>query len=175
MSDPSSSRPFEGREPPPALAKRVQNTLSEAGWIEPRSQRLRRQAVRSLLVLAATVAAFLAGRAQRTGEGEAAPTSGSTFLMLLYEGGGYRDDRPVREIVAEYSRWADSLRRDGSLVLGEKLADSHAALPVTTSGPADIPTGLFIVRAIGIREATRLAESSPHLRHGGRILLSPIE
>lgn len=173
MSDPSSSRPFEGREPPATLARRVENTLSGAGWIEPRSQRLRRQAVRGLLVLAATVAAFLAGRAQRIGE--ATPTSGSTFLLLLYEGGGYRDDRPVREIVAEYSRWADSLRRDGSLVLGEKLSDAHAVLPMATSGPADTPTGLFIVRAPGIREATNLAESSPHLRYGGRILLRPIE
>jgi hypothetical protein len=100
-----------------------------------------------------------------------------TFLLLLYEDAGYRDDRPTREIVVEYGAWADSLRREGELVMAEKLSDAHVNVPPAKAVGAShrIPTGLFIVRARSLDEATTVAESSPHLKYGGRILLTAID
>ena len=172
MDDQSRVDPFSDRELPRDVEARVLHTLRGAGLLETRAVRLRRKALGAALLAAAVVASFMAGRLQRL---PAAPAdSRPAFLLLLYEDAGYRDDRPLREIVAEHGAWADSLRRAGALVVAEKLSDTHVTLPevkVAGSGPHQVPTGLFIVRARNVDDATALAESSPHLRYGGRILL----
>jgi hypothetical protein len=122
------------------------------------------------------VASFLAGRLQWQPGAAADPRP--AFLLLLYEDAGYRDDRPVREIVAEYGAWADSLRRVGVLVLAEKLTNTHVTLPETKvagAAPHQVPTGFFVVRAVSVDQAVSLASSSPHLRYGGRILVTAVD
>lgn len=80
-------------------------------------------------------------------------------------------------IVAEYGAWADSLCRERTLVLGEKLADGFAELPsaLRTQPATGRPSGLFIVRANDMLAAASVAGTSPHLRYGGRIVIHQIE
>ena len=167
-----SSHPFGDREPPGALEERVERTLTAAGLLEQRSHRYRHYALRAAILLFVAGAAFLTGRWQRSA---ASTDTMPHFLMLLYEDSTYRDDRPVREVVAEYAGWADSLRQDRALVLGEKLGNTRAELPTRTDQLAPSPTGMFILRANDLPHATALASTSPHLRYGGRVVIHPID
>jgi hypothetical protein len=131
----------------------------------------------ALALAAMLMLAFLGGRATVSSRGEA---EGPQYLLLLYEGAEYRDDRPVLDIVAEYRRWADSLQGQQVLTRAHRLDDTRLALvqggPVeegaTTS--AD-PTGLFIVRASSRDAAEAIARTSPHLNYGGRIVLRRLQ
>ena len=174
MSDSPLRDAHASAEPTPALRERVVSTLRQQGHLVGR----RSSSVAARLpwigaLAAALLLGFLAGRARIGGE---AP--GNRYLMLLYEDAGYRDDRPVQDIVSEYARWADSLDRAGALVAGEKLADPVYEV-VSGGGVAEssgaAPTGLFIVRAGSAEAATAIARGSPHIKYGGRIVVRGIE
>ena len=167
-----SSEPFADREPPPALRQRVAQTLRRERLIEPRSVRVRRLVVQGTIAAVLLAAAFAAGQRQRLTAADARPQ----FLLLLYEDSAYRDDRPIRDIVAEYAGWADSLRQERALVLAEKLGLERAELPDRASQTAaGLPTGLFIVRANDLASARTIAGTSPHIRQGGRIAVHAID
>jgi hypothetical protein len=174
MAD-TTNDPFGGRQPPPELEMRVVKSLRGAGYLEPAAIRFRRRASGPVALAAALVLGFFAGRLQAVPFTRA--ESQPTFLLLLYEDASYRDDRPTREIVAEYAAWADSLRREGKLVLGEKLTEAHINVPPAKDVGAvhQVPTGMFVIRARGIDAATTVAETAPHVRYGGRILVTAIE
>lgn len=166
-----SSEPFADREPPPALRQRLTRTLRRDGLVEPRSARVRRLVLQGAAATLLLFAAFWAGRVQRS-----TVDPRPQFLLLLYEDSAYRDDRPIRDIVEEYAGWADSLRQERALVLGEKLGLEHAELPDRASQPAaGLPTGLFIVRANDLASARTIAGTSPHIRQGGRIGVHAID
>ena len=166
------SEPFEDREPPAALRQRITRTLERDGLVEPRSARVRRMVIRGAIAAMMMAAAFSAGQMRRSTSAETGPQ----FLLLLYEDSTYRDDRPIREIVAEYGGWADSLRKERTLVLGEKLGLAHTELPERADQPtAGLPTGLFIVRAADLASARVIAGTSPHIRQGGRIVVHAID
>lgn len=157
---------FDDAAPPPSLRDRV---LRDA--MPPLRKRVKWQVAMALA--AALVLAFMGGRATRGQGGEA---TGSQYLLLLYEGAGYRDDRPMQETVAEYARWADSLRGRRLLTRAHKLDEQQLALlgaqPAREEAPTQSePTGLFIVRAESAAEAAAIARTSPHLKYGGRIVL----
>ena len=102
------------------------------------------------------------------------------YLLLLYEGAGYRDDRPVNEIVGEYRRWADSLRAADALTSAGKLSDERLALRAASSErpePATTtdPTGYFIIRARQAGDAEAIARTAPHLKYGGLVVLRPVQ
>ena len=167
-----SREPFVDREPPPQLRQRITRTLQRDGLVEPRSVRVRRLVIQGASVAGLMAVAFLSGQMQRPTATDARPQ----FLLLLYEDSTYRDDRPIREIVAEYAGWADSLRQERALVLGEKLGLEHTELPERADQQAaSVPTGLFIVRANDLASARTIAGSSPHIRQGGRIVIHPID
>ena len=168
-----SSEPFADREPPPELRQRLTRTLRREGLVEPPSARLRRPIIQGAIAAALVAGAFLAGQhMQRSTATDARPQ----FLLLLYEDSAYRDDRPIREIVAEYGGWADSLRRERALVLGEKLGREHIELPERADQQTGgLPTGMFIVRATDLASARTIASSSPHIRQGGRIVVHAID
>lgn len=173
MTEPRDQVPFADRTPPGVLQQRVAATLHRDGLVEPRSVRIRRMSMRAAFGLSVVALSFVAGRLQRqTTAVDARPE----FLLLLYEDSTYRDDRHTAEKVAEYSAWADSLGKERALVLGEKLGLKQVQLP-ERDGRADTnaPTGLFIVRAVDLPSAREIAGSSPHLRHGGRIVVHEID
>jgi hypothetical protein len=172
MTEPRDQNPFADRTPPRELQDRVARTLHRDGLVEPRAVRLRRTTSRAALGLGLVALAFFAGRFQRP-----APVDGRPeFLLLLYEDSTYQDNRPIREIVAEYAGWADSLRQERALVLGEKLGVEHLELPERVGQPAEgLPTGMFIVHANDIGSARSIASTSPHIRQGGRIVVHAID
>ena len=175
MSD-NPMRDIHATQPPPELRARVVATLRRRGAIGPRTAHWRRRVISVGAIAAALLVGFVAGRSRIEVE-----PSGNSFLLLLYEDAGYRDDRYSAEIVGEYAGWADSLGRAGALVLGEKLGDARidvvgagaSGLPAASGGSG--PTGLFIVRAANTDSAAAIARSSPHIRQGGRIVVRPIE
>jgi hypothetical protein len=61
--------------------------------------------------------------------------------------------------------------------LGEKLGDSSFVVGAGSPSAAEegVLEGLFIVRAASLAEAAALAEGSPHVRRGGRVVIRPIE
>ena len=163
MPDDQRPKPFGDIEPPAGLKSRVIGTLTSAGTLTPSGGRVPRAARWAALLAAAIFAGFLLGRVER-----ASASDVPRYLLLLYEDSTYRDGRPVSEIVAEYARWADSLRKADLLELGEKLADPPRR-------DATSPTGFFIIRAVDGNAARAIAASSPHVRHGGGIVVRAIE
>jgi hypothetical protein len=94
------------------------------------------------------------------------------FVLLLYGGSSAPNPGAVRE----YSLWAKDLRAHGHAISGGKLKDSGTTLsPGRDSDEASALGGYFIVSAHDLGEALSLARTCPHLKHGGRIEVRPID
>jgi hypothetical protein len=170
-----------GVEPSPALKQEVLQTLRARGLLAP-VPRPRRAVVRTLASTAAGLALFAAGVAVGGRRSPAAPDPRPRFALLLYEDAAFRPAVSHRELVAEYSAWADSLRGQRALVMGEELDSAEAAVLVGTGGvvtwsPGDVESvagrlaGFFIVRASTTEDALAIARRCPHLKYGGRVAL----
>ncbi len=164
--------------PPAALREEVKRSLGERGLLAPRHAP-RAMLGRSLAYAAAAALFFAAGAlvGQRGASAPRTAASGQRYALFLYEDSTFRTDVPEASLVAEYSAWADSLRRRGALVAGEKLRDAEGTVLVGDAREAASAglSGFFIVRAAGEDEALALARSCPHLRYGGRIVLREIQ
>jgi hypothetical protein len=161
-------------KPSPTLKRRVEQTLRQRGHL-PAAFTSWRPIGLAASLLAAAGLGFGAGRISLPG---ASPGS-REYLLLLREDSTYHDDREVAEIVGEYARWADSLRRNDLLVLAEKLGDEEESV-VASSVPVfeaeeSATTGFFLVRAPDLETARSIAASSPHLKYGGRIVIRSIQ
>jgi hypothetical protein len=102
-----------------------------------------------------------------------------TFLLLFHVDSSFRRGHtPAASaaILADYGRWADRLTREGTLIGGEKLADSTAWFgPVPeTSATGDHLAGFMVIRAKDRAAAAEIAATCPHLKYGGRIELRMI-
>lgn len=175
---PPAPPPFGDRDAPSHLAARVSRSLHEAGLIERSTTRWRRAITLSAVLLLTSSGAFMIGRMHA-----ASPPAGPEFLLLLYEDETYRDERPIGDIIAEYGRWADSLHAAGILVRAARLTEPAVDLHTTQSSQVSlphaaeartIPTGMFVIRSPDFLQARRIAASSPHLRHGGRVAVHAI-
>lgn len=165
--------------PPPELKARVVATLKQRGL-------LRGSSTMPLAKLAAGVVLFLgglaAGRATAPDVMTPAIQYRQRWLLTLYEDSTFSPRAPIPELIREYSAWADSVRAEGRLVIGEKLAASGGTVvsekyedyPETT-GAMGSAEGLFIIAAESQEEALAIARSMPHLRHNGRIVVRRIE
>lgn len=103
----------------------------------------------------------------------------STYLLLFHIDSTFRRGQtPAASaaILADYGRWADRLRREGTLIGGEKLGDSTAwfgpAHEVSARG--DHLAGFMVIRVKDRAAAEVIAASCPHLKYGGRIELRMI-
>ena len=94
--------------------------------------------------------------------------------MLLYEDEGFDRSQPESALVKEYSAWAGGLAQAGELVGGEKLGSSVAVEPASAAALGDF-TGFFIVAVPNDSAARELARESPHVRHGGRVVVRRID
>lgn len=152
---PRDRPPRAGLEDDVAQALRTAGELTGEG--KPRG---RPWTGRRLGVLAVAATAALAIAVMRPWSHRAPPaTGGASYILLLYEDSAYRAPALGHEgeRVAEYRRWADSLRGVGRL---ERAAELDGAGAVT---------GFFIVRAESDAEATRVARACPHVKYGGRV------
>ena len=157
--------------PSAALEGRVVAGLRRSGRLRPhwwRGAHVMRIAAAAILF----AAGFLAARYTPGGRGDDAPQ----YLLVLYGGAAATADQ-VAARVAEYSAWARDEEAAGRLVLAEKLGAGRAVLgPESAAPPATgEPTGVFLIRASTLEAARAAAASNPHLRHGGTIVVRPIE
>lgn len=169
-------------EPPRALEDATVAALLARGLLGRRGS----NRPRLLAAAAAAVLLFLGGVALGRRQAPAGPEgTGSQFVLLLYEDGGYRAAPPGEEIarVREYRTWAGERAARGELVAGEKLRDgpdlviAPDGMVRTDSPPAGARrlAGFFIVRAADRGRALEIARSCPHVRYGGSIVVREIE
>jgi len=109
-----------------------------------------------------------------------ASVAGRRYLLLLLEDARYQaaSGAALTARIEEYRRWS---KETPGVEAGDKLADSgwslseKSATAVSARPAKGFVAGLFIIRAAGDAEAIRVAQSCPHLAHGGQIELRPIE
>jgi hypothetical protein len=169
----------EGPAPPERVEERVVAELRARGLLEPR------RAWRRLLAAAAAVVLFaggwLAGRAPVDLSSAPHPPAGFALFLL----GGVEPGADEAELVEEYRAWAVGLAREGQLSAGEKLGpsawllDGASGETVLRTAPEAVRaaplSGFFLLTTGDPEEALAIARSCPHLRHGGEVLLRPIE
>jgi hypothetical protein len=119
------------------------------------------------------IAGFFAGRIA------AKPSTPEfTYVLLLQEGGSYQRaarDADTKRRIDEYREWASTLRSHGIDISGLKLQDGAAELGAANPAAFAQLAGFFMVRARNMEEARHIAESCPHLRYGGGVVIRPIE
>jgi hypothetical protein len=180
-------------EPPEALESRVVRALVardlvRAGGKTPRAGRLGWVAVAAALAVSLT-AAFLLGRATAARSAAPVPAEGAAaqFALLLYETDTYDPAKgaEARARYDEYSRWVAEARRRRQFVTGEDLAvddgftlaPTHhepAAAREVSAAPGAVLSGIFFITASDYDDALSLAESLPHLRHGGHVVVQRV-
>jgi hypothetical protein len=174
--------------PPAELEDRVVALLKQRGLLRDRPGTSRRW-MQAAAALAATLVLFASGAlvGRRLGSPVSPPAGGQRFVLFLYEGSGYQAAAPgaEQERIAEYRSWAQGLRSVGELEAGEKLKDDEQVLdrggaPITAQGDAAESArgtlgGYFIIVAKDAAQARDIASACPHLRHGGRIVIRPID
>lgn len=158
---------------------------------EPQTPRVpaRRAWAWGALALAACLAAFFAGISvsdRGAGRQPAAPATLERFLLLLYEDESYRAPVTPAEQetrVTEYSAWAADLRERGIEIEGEELAPPAEADRLAgrgaggeagrgaPAGSAGTLAGYFIVEAEDQPAAVAIARTTPHLKHGGTVVV----
>jgi hypothetical protein len=167
--------------PPPGLEQATVSALAARGLLRRPRRRLD-----ASLALAASVL-FIAGGLSLARFGNQATLADTRprFALFLYEGPEYRQPAPgaMDQRVREYVAWARTERRDGIVEGGEKLKDDSevAVEPDGTTAPASPRlgesrlAGFFLIRAADQRSALVIAQSCPHVRYGGRIVLREID
>lgn len=176
--------------PPPDLEQRVLARLKNAGLIhsEP-TKEIDMKRIHLTWAVAATVLLVVGvfiGRMPAAGVSESAQAADSRqqYALLLYEDATYQTppDVAMSDLVAEYGNWARQLAADGTVVGGEKLADSGVLLAASEPSASRLPSsdigalaGYFVIRAKDETDAARIAATCPHLKYGGRISLRRIE
>lgn len=134
--------------------------------------------------IAAGLVLFLAGAAAQTfrqPRPQALDESAPRFALLLYDRPTGPDGVPLDDL-EEIREWVRGLRRKGHYVAGEMLALGALEVERDTTWVAwpDVAFGtmlgaLFVVSAADAQEIITIAQSSPHVRNGGRIIVRPIE
>ena len=171
-----------GPEPPAWLEDQVVAKMAHRGL--PGPPRPFRARVRSTAaILAACAACFLAGAYLGfRSAAPAAPPAGARFILFLQEREGAALQTPQQEarLVREYGQWARKEHAAGRLLEGEKLKSDALSVrgpagEVEVESPAQDIGGFFIVVAPDLEGAVNIARTCPHLRHGGRIVIRPIE
>lgn len=162
--------------PSPGLEARVLERLRAERLVRRRA-RLGPALARAAVLAAVFVAGIVLGdrRPESTDR-----TEGRRYVLLLFEGAGYRTPatpEAERERVAEYAAWARGLAEGGRLVEGEKLDEAVQQLgrPPGSEAPVETLTGFFVIEAESMPEAVEIARTTPHLRHGGSVEVRRIE
>lgn len=175
---------FRAEEDPPAgLEDRLVARLRADGRLVARRPRWPASAVAAALALLCVTGGWLLGR--RSVPPPASADARPLYLLLLYEDAAFPMEPALEaQRVEEYSRWAGRLAASGSLVSAEKLKDDATTLlasaperqeTLTSSAPGGRLAGFFVVRAASDGEARQIARECPHLGHGGRVVVRPIE
>jgi hypothetical protein len=168
-NDAEALRALAREVPPPAgSADRAVAALRRSGLIRGA------RPWRWLGVAAAVAVAFAGGVALgRNPSHPAAEDPRPQFVILLY-GGDTPDAAEDARHTGEIAAWARGLAERGNALSGAKL-NAHE-YPLGTGGASTGDLGGYIVLAAsGVEEAMAMARTCPHLRHGGRIVVRPVD
>ena len=153
--------------PPQHLEERVVASLRRAGHLQPARARS------AWLRIAAAVALVLGGvLIGRLTTAPATPSSQPAYLLLLYGGESLPHEEASR--VAEYAAWAATLTHRGQLILAERLRPERRVVGPSPPAAGDRAVGFFLIRADDLDSATVVAQSCPHRKYGGTIVVRPI-
>jgi hypothetical protein len=154
--------------PPAALRARTLAALRERGLIAAAARQRRRW----LATAALLAVAFAAGWLARGGHPQAGGRDRPRFVFLLFgDAPGPEADR-----VEEYRAWARRTSAGGHVVAGERLGpDGRTAGEPSAGACGGSLRGYFVLDAASLDEALRLARGHPHVRHGGTIVVRPID
>jgi hypothetical protein len=165
--------------PPARLEDETLAALRSAGLLRPP----RRSLKGPLLVVAAIAASLVLGVWIGVTYRRPNPSQ-SKFLLLLYEDAAWdsRHHTDSPQLEAEYSSWIRSLARTGHATTGEKLkwggvelVANRPVVQLPDQASVDVPNGFFIILAENEQDAISMAETCPHLKYGGRIVVRPID
>ncbi len=171
-----------GTEPPAWLEDRVVAALQQQGLLRPERppRTVRVQWLATATACAVLFAAgFLLGKAQHP---TPAKPAGGRFVLFVDRLSGAIESDPKQEarLVHEYAEWARKERAAGHLLVGEKLNDEAVELSGATEAgkapaSAQAVSGYFVIVAQNLDGAISIARTCPHLEHGGRIVIRPID
>lgn len=175
--------------PPAELEERVVRALATRGLLRAQGRRFARAATLAGALAAVMIAGVVVGRVSATGAAAPSPGAavpapeGKLYVLLLLGGPTPASEAEEAALVREYGGWARSLGESGRYVTGKKLGEGGHLLDAAAGNVRADPDlagfdalgGYFVIEAEDDAEAIRVAESCPHLRHGGRIVLRPIQ
>jgi hypothetical protein len=156
-------------KPPGEVEARVVAELRRSGMLA------RRGPARWALAAAASIVFFVGG--VFVGGRRAAPAVDPRplYLLLLYD---VTATTPQEEAarVSEYSAWARRVSAGGHLKGGQKLEDDAVVLgPPFGAAEEGTLGGYFVIAAESRERALEIARGCPHLRHGGRVVVRPVD
>jgi len=171
---------YADREPPASLEERV-----TAGYVRTMRRPLRgrvewwRRVAAGVVLFGAGFASAHALSSKPTDPDAAsaitatAAGGGRAFMLLLFERPDFGTDLPPGSLATEYAAWARSVAATGVRISGNELALERTVLPPAGGVPGEAATfrlgGYFVVEAADEAAARRIAESHPHMGHGGWI------
>ncbi len=173
-------------EPAPELEERVVRTLQAEGLLSSQPAGKTRRALTIAAGVAASVLLFLAGLITGSSRQPGTPAVRQPTYALLLRSAPQGDLLPAeQQLVAEYKQWALEVRKSGTNIRGEKLADFSLLLEPQQPGelsleePAEQPAGpvvgFFLIDTPDLDQAVQIARSCPHLKYGGTIELRRID
>jgi hypothetical protein len=171
-----------GPEPPEWLEQRVVDSLRSHGLLASRARKHFGWA-RAVASVTACVLCFGAGVLFRSRSVAIPPeATGNRYVLFLTHSSSVASFGSAAEItlVQEYSAWAQRQRAEGHLIAGEKLNDASLELS-GSQGLQEVHTqdtslaGYFIIAAPNLDAALAIARTCPHLKHGGTIVIRPID
>lgn len=87
----------------------------------------------------------------------------------------------LKKDIEEHTKWVNGLIKSGNYQAGEPLLnEARVVTPfsIETDGPyieaKEAITGYFIISASDIDEASRIAQTCPSVRTGGKMLVRPV-
>jgi hypothetical protein len=162
-----------GPSPPDALEERLVEALRREGLLASRRPAWKRAAAAAAAAVALFVGGLLVGR---QGQRVTPSADRPRYVLFLYDTPASRAaDGAEADRIREYAAWAREQRAQGTLEAGQRLEDAAVTLGAPDPAADAGPGGYFILRAASLDQAVAVARSCPHLRHGGRLVVRPID
>jgi len=173
------------RVPPPGLEERLVKELRRRGRLAPANPRWIRPLLQTAAAVLLVVGGVLLGRWSEGAAGGPEGEPQAHFMLLLYVPPGWSREAEA-ERVEEYGAWARRLAAEGRSVTGAPLGTVTQVLvpehgerketAVPEWGPEGLTLGgYFLIGAADFDSAVEVAESCPHLRHGGTVVVRALE
>jgi len=158
--------------PPPHIERALLAGLAGPSPVTP----WHRQAARWAAMAALLALAFFAGT--RVKERRSPVPSPLFALFLIGEPPATATPRAAGQLEEEYRQWTDPLRLAGRVALAREIKGTPMIVGHDAEPRADVLvgiTGMFLIQAADAAEARALAQTLPHVRDGGTVLVQRMD